>query len=106
MNIDFHMHGKIKKKFPFDKDNFINCINEAKNYGIDALTLTEHCHSKNFEESYDYLKNNYEYINECYYEIDGIKLFTGIEVTTTIDLDFIFIGNRTDINNFKNEIKN
>ena len=34
MKIDFHTHGKISSKLPFNKEEFANKINEAKNEGI------------------------------------------------------------------------
>ncbi|MEG2645418.1 MAG: PHP-associated domain-containing protein [Clostridia bacterium] len=93
MKIDFHTHGKLSSKFPFDREEFMNKINEAKNEGIDSLALTEHCHAINFIEIYNFLADNYKYIND-YYDVDGFKVFTGTEVTTNEKLDILLIGNR------------
>ena len=96
MKIDFHTHGKLSSKFPFDREEFINKINEAKSNGIDSFALTEHCHAENFMEGYKFLENNYKYVND-YYDIDGFKVFIGMEVTTNEGLDILVIGNREHI---------
>ena len=92
MIIDFHVHGKITSTFPFDKEKFLLTIKEAKEYGLDSLAITEHCGSNNFLEGYEFLKSNYNSIGD-YYDIDGFKVFYGMEVTTKQDLDILFIGN-------------
>ena len=91
MIIDFHVHGKITNKFPFDKEKFLLTISEAKEGGVDSLAITEHCHSENFLEGYNVLNTNYELIGD-YYNIDGFKVFYGIEVTTEQKLDIVIIG--------------
>ena len=91
MIIDFHAHGKITSSFPFDKEKFLLMINEAKEGGLDSIALTEHCHANNFLEGYEFLNSNYELIDD-YYNIDGFKVFYGIEVTTAQKLDILIIG--------------
>lgn len=91
MIIDFHVHGKITSTFPFDEEKFLLTINEAKEYGLDSLAITEHCDSNNFLEGYEFLESNYNRIGD-YYDIDGFKVFYGMEVTTKQDLDILFIG--------------
>ena len=93
MEIDFHIHGKLSGKMPFNKEEFINKINEAKSTGMDSFALTEHCHADNFIEGYKYLENNYKYVND-YYDIHGFKVYIGMEVTTNEGLDILVIGNR------------
>ena len=92
MTIDFHVHGKISKKFPFDNERFLLTINEAKEGGLEALAITEHCDAENFLQGYDFLENNYKLI-EDYYDINGFKVFYGMEVTTEQMLDILIIGN-------------
>lgn len=91
MVIDFHVHGKISNKFPFDKEKFLLKIDEAQNGGMDSIALTEHCHAKNFFEGHDFLNTNYKLI-EDYFDINGFKVFYGTEVTTKQKLDILFIG--------------
>lgn len=92
MIIDFHVHGKIKSSFPFDKKEFLQKVNEAKEYGLDSIAMVEHCRAKNFLEGYKFLSQNYKQI-EDYYNVNGIKVFYGMEITTRQDLDVLFIGN-------------
>ena len=91
MIIDFHVHGKITSGFPFDEEKFLLTIKEAKENGLDSLAITEHCGSNNFLEGYEFLNSNYNHIGD-YYDIDGFKVFYGMEVTTKQDLDILFIG--------------
>lgn len=91
MIMDFHVHGKITSSFPFDKEQFLGTIKEAKEYGLDSLAITEHCSSNNFLEGYNFLESNYQVIGE-YYNIDGFKVFYGMEVTTKQNLDILIIG--------------
>lgn len=91
MVIDFHVHGKIKKAFPFDEERFLLTIKEAKENGLDSLAITEHFNSDNFLEGYNYLKLNYTRIDD-YYDIDEFKVFYGMEVKTKQELEFLVIG--------------
>lgn len=103
MVIDFHVHGKISNKFPFDKEKFLLKINEAQKGGMDSIALTEHCHAKNFFEGHDFLNTNYKLI-EDYFDINGFKVFYGTEVTTKQKLDILFIGNPKSIIDFREQI--
>ncbi len=105
MTIDFHVHGKITNKFPFDKEKFLLIIEEAKSQGIDSLSVTEHFHSKNFLEGYEFLNENYQQI-EDYYNVNGFKIFYGMEVTTKQNLDILIVGNPSLILNLRTEIIN
>lgn len=95
MIIDFHVHGKITSTFPFDKEKFLLTIKEAREYGLDSLAITEHCDANNFLEGYNFLNSNYNHIKD-YFDIDGFKVFYGMEVTTKQDLDILFLG-RTEL---------
>ena len=44
MTIDFHVHGKITSKYPFNIEQFLLAINEAKENGLDAIALTQKNH--------------------------------------------------------------
>lgn len=103
MVIDFHVHGKISSKFEFDKDKFLLKINEAKKNGLDSIALTEHCHAVNFFEGYEFLNSHYNLVHD-YFELDGFKVFYGVEVTTKQKLDILFIGNPKAVINFREEI--
>lgn len=105
MIIDFHVHGKIKNTFPFDEEKFLSTINEAKEAGMDSLAITEHCHAQNFYEGYQFLNTNYQLI-EDYFDIDGFKIFYGMEVTTEQKLDILIIGNPKLIIELREKIVN
>jgi len=105
MTIDFHVHSKITSKFPFNKEEFLLIIEEARLEGIDSLVLTEHCHADEFIGAYDFLSNNYPLI-EDYYDVDGIKIFCGIEITTNQNYDFLVIGKPNEVLELRNTIVN
>lgn len=103
MIIDFHVHGKISNQYSFDEEKFLLTIEEAKNEGINSIAFTEHCHSRNFFEGYDFLKKNYELIDD-YYDVCGVKVFYGVEVTTKEMIDILFIGKEDLIIELVNKI--
>jgi len=103
MIIDFHVHGKITSKLPFDEERFLLIINEAKENGLDGLVVTEHLGADNFLEGYEFLKLNYNRV-EDYYNIDGFKVFYGMEVTTKQNLDVLIIGNPELVLSFRDKI--
>lgn len=55
MYIDFHTHGKLAKKLPFSKEYTDWLLREAKEAGLDAICLTEHFNTLQFDEVYGYL---------------------------------------------------
>ncbi|QHW31864.1 PHP domain-containing protein [Paenibacillus rhizovicinus] len=79
MKIDFHIHVKLSKKTNFEQEHFGSMINEARAQGLDAITLTEHFNTHRFEEVYGSLDRLYP-CNNHYYNADGFKIFTGMEV--------------------------
>lgn len=103
MVIDFHVHGKITSGFPFDETKFIDMIKEAQENGLDSIALVEHAGAVNFEEGYNFLNESYNQI-EDYYDVNGIKVFYGTEVTTKQDLDILFIGKPKLILEFRNTV--
>ena len=50
MKIDFHTHGKLAKKLPFSTDYTDWLFDQAKRSGLDALCLTEHFNTLQFDE--------------------------------------------------------
>lgn len=56
MYIDFHTHGKLAKKLPFSEEYTDWLFEQAKKAGLDALCLTEHFNTLQFEELYRYLE--------------------------------------------------
>ena len=93
MIIDFHVHGKLSSSLKFYEKDFYEKIEEAKRSGLNAFALLEHSHAVNFLDGHEYLKNNYKY-NDFFYDIDGFKILTGIEITTMTNgkVDIVIIG--------------
>ena len=96
MRIDFHSHVKISKKTDFMPEYFQEMMKEAKMADLTAICMTEHFNTKRFFDIYDYLDQQYSY-EKGYYNIDGLKLFPGIEVDVKEVGHILLIGNRQDI---------
>lgn len=96
MKIDFHTHANLTKNIDFYAEEFIDKIKEARESGLDAVALTEHFNTNNFKDIYDQLNDNFPYHGD-YYDVDGFKVFTGIEIDINEVGHILFIGNRADI---------
>ncbi len=96
MYIDFHTHVKLSKKTKFMPDYFAEMMREAKESGLTAIAMTEHFNTLRYTEIYDYLDAHYSY-EEDYYNIDGLKLFPGLEVDVKEIGHILIIGKRDDI---------
>lgn len=103
MIIDFHTHGKLAKRVDFDLEFFKEVIVNAKESGLTALALTEHFNTKNFYEIYETLDNHYEYKHD-YYDVDGFKVFTGMEVDALEVGHLLFLANRKSILHMRNQL--
>ena len=55
MKLDFHTHGKLAKRLPFSTQYTDWLFGEAKEAGLDALCLTEHFNTLQFDEIYGYI---------------------------------------------------
>lgn len=104
MIIDFHTHVKISKKSTFMPDYFKEMMEEAKASGLTALAMTEHFNTSRFNDIYEYLDRYYEYKHD-YYDIDGLKLFPGIEVDIKEVGHILLVGNRHDILSIRGELE-
>lgn len=96
MLIDFHTHANLSKKITSSLEDFKEKIREAKASGLDALAITEHFNAKNIVELYETLQEEFPY-QEGYYEIEGVKVFCGLEVDVKENGHFLVIGSREDI---------
>ena len=54
MRIDFHTHGKLAKQLPFSTVYTDWLFAQAKSAGLDAICLTEHFNTLQFDELYRY----------------------------------------------------
>lgn len=78
MYIDFHTHGKLAKRLPFSIPYTNWLLGEAKKSGLDAICLTEHFNTRQFDEVYGYIAANGERVGDTYV-FDGLKVFPGME---------------------------
>ncbi|GAB2545707.1 PHP domain-containing protein [Gracilibacillus alcaliphilus] len=96
MKMDFHTHANLTKNVDFKVEEFIDKINEARESGLDAIALTEHFNTKNFKDIYKQLHAHFPYKGD-YYDVDGFKVFTGIEIDIKEVGHILLVGNRRDI---------
>lgn len=78
MKIDFHTHGKLAKKLPFSTEYTHWLFAEAKDRGLDALCLTEHFNTLQFEEVYQYIATHSEKEGDTLI-FEGLRIFPGME---------------------------
>ncbi|MFJ7827577.1 PHP domain-containing protein [Psychrobacillus sp. NPDC096623] len=79
MNIDLHTHAKLSKSVDFSLAYFQEMAQVALQRGLDAIAVTEHFNTKNFSDVFNTLDEHYPY-NGHYYEMEGLKVFPGMEV--------------------------
>lgn len=78
MFVDFHTHGKLAKYLPFSVEYTDWLLNEAKNAGLDAICLTEHFNTQQFDEVYGYIASKGIRRGDAYV-FNGLKVFPGME---------------------------
>ncbi|MDQ6422182.1 PHP domain-containing protein [Paenibacillus sp. LHD-117] len=93
MNIDLHTHGKLSKKTEFSLDYFLSMVREAKDNRLDAVALTEHFNTRNFFDMLDQLDASFDYQGD-YYLVEGLKVFSGMEIDVRDRGHILMIGNR------------
>ena len=103
MKIDFHTHGKLSKKVEFSLEYFIDMVNAAKENGLDGFALTEHFNTHRFSDVYDTLDKEFPYV-EQYYEVNGVKVFPGMEVDIRETGHILMIGSREDIRGLRSKL--
>lgn len=69
---------------------------EAKANGLQAVALTEHFNTSNFFAMYDALDQTYPY-NGHYYDVNGLKLFPGMEVDIAETGHILLIGLKENV---------
>ena len=116
MYIDFHTHGKLAKKLPFStvytdwlfgearraKLPFSTVytdwlFGEARRAGLDALCLTEHFNTLQFDELYGYLLSSCERQGDTLVTGDGLRIFAGMETDIAEGGHVLSIGKPEDI---------
>lgn len=78
MNLDFHTHGKLAKYLPFSTEYTDWLLGEARQAGLDAICLTEHFNTKQFDELYGYIAAAGDPCGDAWV-LGGLKVFPGME---------------------------
>ena len=103
MNIDFHVHGLLSKKSKFDKELFLQAIENAKENGLDAFILCEHFNAKDIYSIQNYLKENHKYEYDRYI-VNNFSVFLGMEIDVKNGGHVILCGNRDNIERIRREL--
>jgi len=106
MKIDFHTHGKLAKKLEFSKEYTDWLFNEAKLSGLDAICLTEHFNTLEFEGLYEYIRNTYIQSGDAYITPSGLKIFAGMEVDVLEGGHTLLVGKYDDILELNKKLEN
>lgn len=96
MNIDFHTHANLAKKLAVSLEDFQEKIRQAKASGLTALAITEHFNAPNIIDFYETLQENFPY-QQHFYNIEGMKVFCGLEIDVRENGHFLVLGPREDI---------
>jgi histidinol phosphatase-like PHP family hydrolase len=86
----------LSKRIGFEPDFFQQAIRRARRAGLDALAITNHFNTPDFESTYTYLDRRYPYLGASY-DVEGIKLFPGMEVNVREGPHIVVIGERQHI---------
>ena len=79
--MDFHTHGKLAKYLPFSTEYTDWLLREARRAGLDAICLTEHFNTQQFDTLYGYIEARGEKSGDAYVFEDAgrLKVFPGME---------------------------
>lgn len=97
MYIDFHTHGKLAKKLPFSTIYTDWLFHEAKEAGLDALCLTEHFNTLQFDELYGYIMERCEREGDTFVTDCGLRIFAGMETDIAEGGHILSIGKPEEI---------
>lgn len=92
MKIDFHTHGKLAKKLPFSTVYTDWLLNQAKLSGLDAICLTEHFNTLQFEDVYRYVESIGEKQGDTLLMNNGLRVFPGMETDVAEGGHILCIG--------------
>ena len=92
MRLDFHTHGKLAKKLPFSTAYTDWLFGEARRAGLDALCLTEHFNTLQFDELYGYLSAISRRTEDVLELPNGLRIFPGMETDVAEGGHILSIG--------------
>lgn len=105
MYIDFHTHGKLAKKLPFSEEYTDWLFEQAKKAGLDALCLTEHFNTLQFEELYRYLEKVSTKEGDSLVLENGLRIFAGMETDIAEGGHILSIGCTEEILELNHRLK-
>lgn len=105
MKIDFHSHGKLAKKLHFSKEYTNLSLSIAKESGLDAIAMTEHFNTSEFDELYDYVISSSKKDYSSLIFKNGLRIFPGIEVDIKENWHIQIIGHYEDIFYLRDKLK-
>ncbi len=97
MFIDFHTHGKLAKKLPFSTEYTDWLMREAGHAELDAICLTEHFNTLQFDELYGYLAKVCKRDGDSLITQDGLRIFAGMETDIAEGGHILSIGTPENI---------
>ena len=97
MYLDFHTHGKLAKRLPFSTAYTDWLFGEARGAGLDALCLTEHFNTLQFEEVYGYILSRTKRDGDSLIAENGLRIFAGMETDIAEGGHVLSIGRPEDI---------
>ena len=90
--IDLHVHTRLSKNFEFN-ERVVNQLAElGQRRGLTGFALTEHIHAHKFWDMHESLLQRYQYKDGWYAMPNGMKMFSGCEITVGERVDFIVVG--------------
>ena len=92
MRLDFHTHGKLAKKLPFSTACTDWLFDEAHRAGLDALCLTEHFNTLQFDDLYGYLSSVSRRTEDVLELPNGLRIFPGMETDVAEGGHILSIG--------------
>ncbi len=92
MRLDFHTHGKLAKRLPFSTEYTHWLFEEAHRAGLDALCLTEHFNTLQFQELYRYLASVSRRSGDVLELPNGLRVFPGMETDVAEGGHILSIG--------------
>lgn len=104
MLIDFHTHGKLAKSYPFSKSYLRWLLREARLTGLDAICLTDHFLTRDFEDMIHFIGDNGIKVGDAYL-YDGLKIFIGMETHIAESGHILSIGTLEDILDIHQKLK-
>lgn len=105
MYIDFHTHGKLAKKLPFSTEYTDWLFDQAKKAGLDALCLTEHFNTLQFDEIYRYLERISVKEGDSMVLENGLRIFAGMETDIAEGGHILSIGCTEEILELNHRLK-